>query len=198
MQNLEKDLKKFFDAILENSNYSDLDLYKDTFENRLSIFESILDDYFNEKEGRCCSHDKSSHTAKLVEKTLKDGKYYSLKETYREYQAKGGNIGNITKLDEVAYWCPKTLETTEDALKVLFGVISSIKTLKLQEDVLNIVFLKNVDVKYLSHCVELYPDDNDLGLKTYNGFHNKEDLTIKEYKTIKNYLIRKGLLKNED
>ena len=121
----EENLKFVLDAILKNCEISDLDIYNDILENRISIFRHILENYFDKVEGRCCSGDKASYTARLVDKTLRDNKYYSLKETYGEYQAKGGNIGGITQLDEIAYWCPKTLDTTEDALKIIFNVISS-------------------------------------------------------------------------
>lgn len=119
----EESLKFVLDTILKNSGISDLDMYNDIFEDRISIFRHILENYFDKVEGRCCSGDKASHTAKLVDKSLRDNKYYSLKETYGEHQAKGGNIGSITELDKVAYWCPKTLDTTEDALKIIFNVI---------------------------------------------------------------------------
>ena len=59
----------------------------------------------------------------MVDKTLKNNEYYPLKETYGDYQSRGGNIGSITELDEVAYWCPKTLKTTEDALQVICNII---------------------------------------------------------------------------
>lgn len=121
----EESLKFVLDAILKNCGISDLDMYNDIFENRISIFRHILAKYFDKVEGHCCSGDKASHTARLVDKTLRDKKYYSLKETYGEYQAKGGNIGGITELDKIAYWCPETLDTTEDALKILFNVIDS-------------------------------------------------------------------------
>lgn len=119
----EESIKFVLDTILKNCGISDLDMYNDIFEDRISIFRYILENYFDKVEGRCCSGDKASHTAKLVDKSLRDNKYYSLKETYGEYQAKGGNIGGITELDKIAYWCPETLNTTEDALKIIFNVI---------------------------------------------------------------------------
>ena len=117
------DIKAVIDAILKNCNISDLDMYNDIFADRVSIFKYILENYFDKVEGSCCSGDKASYTARLVDKTLKNKEYYSLKETYDEYQAKGGNIGSITELAEIAYWCPETLDTTEDALKIIFNVI---------------------------------------------------------------------------
>lgn len=121
----EENLKFVLDAILENCGISDLDVYNDIFEDRVSIFRYILENYFDKVEGHSCSGDKASYTARLVDKTLKDREYCPLKETYGEYQAKGGNIGGITQLDKIAYWCPETLDTTEDALKIISNVINS-------------------------------------------------------------------------
>ena len=69
--------------------------------------------------------DKACYVAKLMNKTLETGDYYSLKETYREYQSKGGDIGDIKELDEVAYWCPETLNTTKDAFKLIYNIITN-------------------------------------------------------------------------
>ena len=43
-----------------------------------------------------------------------------LQQTYREYQEKGGNIGSIKKLDEIAYWCPKTIKTSKEAIELFY------------------------------------------------------------------------------
>jgi hypothetical protein len=120
----EESLKFVLDNILKNCEISDLDMYHDIFEDRTSIFRYILENYFDKVEGPCCSGDKASYTARLIDKTWKDNKYYSLKETYGEYQARGGNIGGIKELDKIAYWCPETLDTTEDALKIILNIIS--------------------------------------------------------------------------
>ena len=59
------------------------------------------------------------------ERLLSNGswKYYPLKETYRDYQNRGGNIGGITELDKVCYWCPESFDTTEQALQVIFEIM---------------------------------------------------------------------------
>jgi hypothetical protein len=119
----EESLKFVLDTILKNCGVSDLDMYNNVFKDRVSIFKRVLEKYFGKVEGPCCCGDKASYTARLVDKTLKDNKYYSLKETYGECQARGGNIGGIKELDEIAYWCPETLDTTEDALKIIFNII---------------------------------------------------------------------------
>jgi len=121
-------LKKVIDAILENSKMTDLDMYNDIFEDRISMFKHILVGYFHKVEGRICCVDKARYVARMVDKSLKDNKYYPLQETYGDYQNRGGDIGSITELDEVAYWCPKTMSSTKEALELLY------KNLKYKED----------------------------------------------------------------
>jgi len=122
------DLKKVLDALLDAANceYDDLKMYKNHYGTTQSIYKDVLSNYFDAKEGFSCSSDKAGYVASMMVKTLKDGKYYPLKETYREYQANGGNIGGITELDEVAFWCPKTMETTKDAFDVFVRCLSNI------------------------------------------------------------------------
>ena len=43
-----------------------------------------------------------------------------LQQTYREYQNNGGNIGNITELDQICYWCPKTIKTSKEAIDLFY------------------------------------------------------------------------------
>lgn len=115
----EEVLKNIIESIIKNASYSDLDVYNNLFENRVSIFEYVLEGYFHKVEGRSCCADKARYVARMVDKTLKNNKYYPLQETYGEYQNRGGDIGGITELDEVAYWCPKTLDTTKEALELI-------------------------------------------------------------------------------
>lgn len=100
-------------------------MYNDIFEDRISIFAYILEGYFHKVEGRSCCADKARYVARMIDKTLKDNKYYPLQITYGEYQNRGGDIGSITELDKVAYWCPETLKTTEDALQIIYSIIKS-------------------------------------------------------------------------
>lgn len=122
------DLKKVLDALMDAAKmeYDDLKMYKEHYGNSQSIYKDVLSSYFYTKEGFSCSSDKGSYVASMMVKTLKDGKYYPLKETYREYQANGGNIGGITELDEVAFWCPRTMETTKDAFDIFMRCLANI------------------------------------------------------------------------
>ena len=124
----EENIREVIETILKHSNISDLDVYNNLFENRVSIFKYVLESYFKKVEGRSCCADKARYVAKMVDKTLKDNKYYPLQETYRDYQNRGGDIGGITELDEVAYWCPKTMWNTKQALEIIH------KSIKFKEE----------------------------------------------------------------
>ncbi len=117
------DIKVVINAILKNCNISDLDMYNNLFENRVSIFKYILENYFHKIEGPLGCADKARYVARWVDKSLKDNRYYPLKETYRDYQNRGGNIGGITELDEICYWCPESLDTTGQALQIIFKIM---------------------------------------------------------------------------
>lgn len=120
------DLKRILEAIMNAAEYDDLKMYKNHYGTTQSIYKNVLSNYFHTKEGFSCSSDKGGYVASMMVKTLKDGKYYPLKETYREYQANGGDIGGITELDEVAFWCPKTMETTKDAFDIFMRCLANI------------------------------------------------------------------------
>ena len=42
----------------------------------------------------------------------------------REYQKRGNDIGGITELDNICYWCPKTIKDTDTALAIFKAYIS--------------------------------------------------------------------------
>lgn len=92
------------------------------------VIEKIFSQYFNMIEGSSCSSDKASFVSSRLIRSCKSGEVLNLRETYREYQEKGVNIGSIGKddpaeLDKVAYWCPKTLDNTYDAFLVLDEIV---------------------------------------------------------------------------
>ena len=60
------------------------------------------------------------YVSKKIEKYLNTGENENLKQTYREYQQNGGNIGSITELDEICYWYPKTIKDSEEATSIIF------------------------------------------------------------------------------
>lgn len=113
-------LKEVIDNIFNSIDMSDLKLYRSELDSRINIFELFFDHYFRKMEGFSCSHDKSVYVSKKIEKYLNTGENENLKQTYREYQQNGGNIGSITELDKICYWCPKTIKDSEEATSIIF------------------------------------------------------------------------------
>lgn len=113
-------LKEVINNIANSIDMSDLELYRSELGSRINIFELFFDHYFRKTEGFSCSHDKSIYVSKKIEKYLNTGENENLKQTYREYQQNGGNIGSITELDEICYWCPKTIKDSEEATSIIF------------------------------------------------------------------------------
>ena len=113
-------LKEVINNIVNSIDMSDLELYRSELDSRINIFELFFDNYFRKMEGCPCSHDKSIYVSKKIEKYLNTGENENLKQTYREYQQNGGNIGSITELDKICYWCPKTIKDSEEATSIIF------------------------------------------------------------------------------
>lgn len=101
-------------------NISDYELYKENFKDVESIIDFFFENYIRKVEGRSCCCDKSSFIAKRLKEYIDTGINTSLQETYGEYQSKGGDIGGIKELDEIAYWCPKKIKDTEEAFKIIW------------------------------------------------------------------------------
>ncbi len=113
-------LKEVINNIVNSIDVSNLELYRSELGSGINIFELFFDHYFRKMEGFPCSHDKSIYVSKKIEKYLATGENENLKQTYREYQQNGGNIGYITELDEICYWCPKTIKDSEEATSIIF------------------------------------------------------------------------------
>lgn len=113
-------LKEVIDNIFNSIDMSILELYRSELDSRINIFELFFDHYFRKMEGFPCSHDKSIYVSKKIEKYLNTGENENLKQTYREYQQNGGNIGSITELDKICYWCPETIKDSEEATSIIF------------------------------------------------------------------------------
>lgn len=67
--------------------------------------EHFFDKYFEKTEGHSCSHDKTSHVISMIKQSIKSGKDLEL---YSEYDFGKGLVE--------AYWTPKTLKTTKQAI----------------------------------------------------------------------------------
>lgn len=118
---MDKDnLKEVIDNISDSIDMSDLELYRIELNDKQSVFELFFDHYFRKIEGYPFSHDKSVYVSKKINEYLMTGKNDSLQQTYREYQQKGKNIGEVVDLDKICYWCPKTIEDADEATQILF------------------------------------------------------------------------------
>lgn len=116
----EKALKDVITNLSESIDMSDLELYRAELADKVSVFELFFDHYFRNYEGMPCSHDKSVYVSKKINEYLMTGNNAKLQETYRDYKQKGNDIGGITELDRVCYWCPVTIKTAEEATAIFF------------------------------------------------------------------------------
>lgn len=116
----EKVLKEVITNIADSIDMSDLELYRTELDSKISVFELFFDHYFRKYERMTYSHDKSIYVSKKINEYLMTGNNTKLQETYREYQSRGNDIGGITELDRVCYWCPTTIKTSEEATAIFF------------------------------------------------------------------------------
>lgn len=91
-------------------------------ESNIDIYTEIFTNYFECVEGRTCSRDKARYTTKMLLKSMNEGVTYSLTMTYRDCKDRG-NISD-DDLDKRCYWCPMTLDDTEDAFTALTMMIN--------------------------------------------------------------------------
>lgn len=113
-------LKEVITNLADSIDMSDLELYRIELDSKISVFELFFDHYFRKYEGMTYSHDKSIYVSKKINEYLMTGNNARLQETYREYQSRGNDIGGITELDRVCYWCPTTIKTSEEATAIFF------------------------------------------------------------------------------
>jgi len=108
-------LKTVINSIL--SNISEEDKIKYFGERMNNCIEDFFQNYFKLTEGNTCCADKAGFVVSKIRQTVKEKKYLSLKQTYQEYKDAGGDLGGIKDdLDRLAYWCPRNLETTREAM----------------------------------------------------------------------------------
>ena len=121
----EKVLKNLIETITENLDY--YDFYNNFIFNAEELVDTIFKHYISTVEGGPCCADKSGFIVSRIKQSLKERKNIPIRETYREYKAKGGNLGGInesnTNLDNVCYWCPKTIKDTDSAISLFFELI---------------------------------------------------------------------------
>lgn len=116
----EETLKEVISNLTNSIDISDYELYKENFKDVTSIIDFFFENYLRKVEGFECCCDKSRFIAKRLKKYIDTGVNTILQETYGEYQNRGGDIGGITELDEIAYWCPRTIKDTEEAFAIIW------------------------------------------------------------------------------
>ena len=84
------------------------------------ILKTFFEEYFRKIEGPACCCDKANYVLEAIKIMIQQKNNVLLQQTYREYQNKGGNIGSIKELDEICYWCPKTIKTSKEAIELFY------------------------------------------------------------------------------
>lgn len=124
--NIEENMENFLKGLVktaEESGFDDFYLYSELLNGEF-ILETFFETFFEKVEGRAFSSDKASYVISKIKESIKLKQDLNLQITYGEYQEKGGNIGKITELDKVCYWCPKTISNTKDAFSLFFNFIT--------------------------------------------------------------------------
>jgi hypothetical protein len=125
--NAEETLKKVINSITSDVTEEEMiNMKKKRIMDRKVIFKTFFSNYIENTEGSSCCVDKAGYIASEMDKALVLDKNIKLRETYRQYQAAGGNIGGIKELDNIAYWCPKSIEDTNEAIKIFYRYINMI------------------------------------------------------------------------
>lgn len=123
--NIEENMENVLKAIVKTAKdlgFDDFHLYSELLNGEF-VLKTFFKSYFEKMEGRACSSDKASYVVSQIKESIKLKQDLSLQITYGEYQEKGGNIGGITELDEICYWCPKTISNTKEALSLFLRLM---------------------------------------------------------------------------
>ena len=99
------------------------------------IVESFFEEYYKQKEGLSCCSDKASFTLNKIKEMIAKKQIIPLQETYKQYQENGGDIGGITDLNKIAYWCPKTIKDSKEAIELFYKNVVRNKTEKLEHEI---------------------------------------------------------------
>lgn len=105
--------------IAEKEGYDDYWFYSELITGDY-IIKAFFEEYFKKIEGIACCSDKANYVLGAIKTMIQVKHNIGLQQTYREYQENGGNIGSITELDKIAYWCPKTIKTSKEAIELFY------------------------------------------------------------------------------
>jgi hypothetical protein len=135
-ESLEETLKTILTKL--TSKIDDYGFYNNFLFNAEEIMDTIFGNYIETIEGGCCCRDKSGFIVGRIKKALKERKCQSLSQSYKEYKDNGGDLGGIdetnTDLNELCYWCPKTLKNTDEAISLFFELLNLGKVVRKQRD----------------------------------------------------------------
>lgn len=105
--------------VAEKEGYDDYWFYSQLLDGDY-VLKSFFEEYFRKNEGFACCCDKANYVLKGIKKMIEIKHNVKLQQTYREYQENGVDIGRITELDKIAYWCPTTIKTTKEAIELFY------------------------------------------------------------------------------
>lgn len=101
-------LMAIFDTFPKIDNYQLLRNYIFTLDGILEIF---FENYFENVEGSSCCCDKASFTICKIKQAIEKGTNLELQEKYDDE-------------DRIAYWCPKTIKNTDQAINLFYRTIT--------------------------------------------------------------------------
>lgn len=121
-EKFQETLKKVIEKLA--GSIDEYDYYQRFLFDGKEIMMIVFRDYLDVVEGSTYCADKARFIVKRIEKALEERKNQSLIETYQEYKDRGGNIGEITELDKVCYWCPTTIKDTTTAITLYYSLLN--------------------------------------------------------------------------
>lgn len=90
------------------------------FKGGKDTMRTILEQYFKEIEQRAFANSIADYVVERIILSVKQNKPKLLQQTYEEYRSEGKNIGRIKGIDKIMCCCPHTLQTTTEALDVIY------------------------------------------------------------------------------
>lgn len=122
MENFDDNMKTVLNElskIAEKNGYDNYYFYNELITGDYLV-KTFFEEYFRSKEGHACCCDKANYVVTAIKKMIQIKQNINLQQTYKEYKENGGNIGGIKQLDEICYWCPKSLKTTKEAIELFY------------------------------------------------------------------------------
>ena len=124
-----KVFKEVIDSILEKMPKRNYNNFTYSLVESKEIMRLFFSRYFFLTEGSGMSSDKASYVSNRIIKGLKEDVILTLQEVYdiKKYPQMEKYEG------EIAYWCPKNIKNTKEALDIFVNHILNIKEVKPNE-----------------------------------------------------------------